>query len=91
MDTEHHLGDYATLFPHKVSLFSLLDPEERIYLCRHYAVYAQQHIDHLLRRSTELGAERSPTLNPERTDDVLEVIGTARNSGAPSSPGQRTC
>jgi DNA-binding PadR family transcriptional regulator len=69
MDTEHRHGRYEKLFGHKVSLFPLLTPEERLYLCNHYAVYAQQHIDHLTRERRDLEERR-----PEGTEPFLESI-----------------
>ncbi len=70
LDTEHHTGDYATIFGHKVALFSELEPEERLHLSRHYAVYAQQHIDHLERKRRDI----SVSLPDERRWDVLAVF-----------------
>jgi DNA-binding PadR family transcriptional regulator len=59
MNTERHHGRYDRLFAHKVALFPLLTSDERLYLCNHYAVYAQQHIDHLARERRDL-EERNP-------------------------------
>ncbi len=69
LDTEHHIGDYATIFAHKVALFSELTAEERLHLSRHYAVYAQQHIDHLERKRRDISG-----LPDERMQDVLSVF-----------------
>ena len=70
LDTEHHTGDYATIFAHKVALFSELRPEERLHLSRHYVVYAQQHIDHLERKRRDMAI----SLPDERMRDVLSVF-----------------
>lgn len=73
LDTEHHAGDYATIFAHKVALFSELTAEERLHLSRHYAVYAQQQIDHLERKCREFSSVPQP-LSDERMRDVLTVM-----------------
>jgi DNA-binding PadR family transcriptional regulator len=54
MDTERHLGEYDTMFTHKVTLFPQLQPEERLYLSRHYFVHAQQNVAHLQRKRHDL-------------------------------------
>ncbi|MGI8824894.1 MAG: PadR family transcriptional regulator [Chloroflexota bacterium] len=74
MDTERHLGDYDSLFPHKVTLFWFLRPDERLYLSRHYAVYAQQNIEHLTRRLTDLEINRSPLLAEEHAAYIIKVM-----------------
>lgn len=74
MDTEHHLAEYDQLFVHKVGVFSQLAPDERLYLCRHYAVYAQQNIDHLERKRREFVEAAPAHLNPEQMDDILTVM-----------------
>jgi len=73
LDTEHHTGDYAAIFGHKVALFSELNGEERLHLCRHYAVYVQQQIDHLARKHHEFSNGQQP-LSEERMRDVLTVM-----------------
>ncbi len=73
LDTEHHAGDYATIFAHKVALFSELKAEERLHLSRHYAVYAQQQIDHLERSRREFSTGLQ-SLSDERMRDVLTVM-----------------
>lgn len=73
LDTEHHLTDYATLFPFKVALFHRLSARERLQLARHYTVYAQQHIDHLERKCRDLSVPDLP-LTPEQRDDILSVM-----------------
>lgn len=72
MNTERHLGEYDAVFLHKVAHFHLLAPEERVYLCRHYAVYAQQNLDHL-RRSRRHVVE-SPHLSDIERPDILTII-----------------
>lgn len=72
MDTEHHLGEYELLFAHKVALFSSLTPEEQRFLARHYAVYAQQHLDHLQRELADL-IEHSG-LDPRELRDIAAVM-----------------
>lgn len=74
MDTEHHLGEYDQLFVHKVGLFEQLVPEERLYLSRHYAVYAQQNIDHLERKRREFIAAAPVHLNREQMDGILTIM-----------------
>lgn len=74
MDTEHHLGDYDTIFAHKVALFSDLAPHERLYLARHYAVYAQQNIDHLERERSDLLARVRELLAAERLQDIVTLM-----------------
>jgi DNA-binding PadR family transcriptional regulator len=73
LDTEHHLNDYATVFPFKVAFFHRLSPQERLRLARHYTVYAQQHIDHLERKRRDLTAPDVSLTSAER-DDVLSVM-----------------
>jgi DNA-binding PadR family transcriptional regulator len=73
MDTEHHLADYAEVFAQKVSLFDQLSPVERLQLARHYAVYAQQHIDHIERTKRELLAIDDPAVIQSR-DNILTVL-----------------
>lgn len=72
MDTEQHLGEYDTLFPHKVTLFSVLTAQERLYLGRHYAVYAQQNIDHLLRKRRDILA--NDHLDSQQKDNIASVM-----------------
>lgn len=72
MDTDRHLGEYFALFPLKVAFFHLLTPAERIRLARHYAVYAQQHLDHLVRKCREI--EEVPMLTPEQRSDLLTTM-----------------
>ncbi len=74
MDTEHHLGEYDQFFTQKVGLFSQLSPEERLYLSRHYAVYAQQNIDHLERKRREFIAAAPEHLNDEQMGDILMIM-----------------
>ncbi|HLJ66967.1 MAG TPA: PadR family transcriptional regulator [Chloroflexota bacterium] len=71
LDTEHHLGEYDTVFAQKVVFFHLLSREERLYLVRHYVVYAQQHIAHLERKCQELEAFPVP---PEQKPGILAVM-----------------
>jgi DNA-binding PadR family transcriptional regulator len=73
MDTDRHLADYSTVFAMKVSLFFLLSQEERIRLCRHYAVHSQQHIDHLERRRRELCAKDHP-LPAGQKGGIMDVM-----------------
>ena len=72
LDTERHLGDYDAVFEHKVAMFHTLSREERIYLARHYAVYAQQHIAHIERKLAELTA--ASHLTAEQKHDVHVVM-----------------
>jgi len=72
LDTERHLGEYDTLFSHKVALFSTLSAAERLHLSRHYAVYTQQNLDHLnQRRQDIIGAQH---FAPDVKDDILTVM-----------------
>jgi DNA-binding PadR family transcriptional regulator len=73
MDTEMSPADYASVFAHKVAFFHLLEPRERVRLARHYAVYAQQHIDHLQRTLREL---QDPVIELEQTqrNEIEEVL-----------------
>lgn len=72
MDTESHIGTYDSVFPHKVSHFSLLSPEERLHLCRHYAVHAQQNLDHLERKLHDIA--ENPRLTPAQREDIQSVM-----------------
>jgi DNA-binding PadR family transcriptional regulator len=72
MDTEHHLGEYEMLFAHKVSLFSQLTFEERRFLARHYAVYAQQNLDHLQRERRDL--LQNSGLDAAQIGDIVAVM-----------------
>jgi DNA-binding PadR family transcriptional regulator len=75
LDTERHAGDYSPIFTYKVAFFHLLEPVERLRLCRHYAVYAQQHMDHMQRRRGELLALPPPDrLSPEQVREVFAVL-----------------
>jgi DNA-binding PadR family transcriptional regulator len=74
MDTEHHLAEYDDLFAHKVTVFSELQPEERVYLCRHYAVHARQNIDHIDRKLRLLREEASSMLTPEQMRNIETVM-----------------
>jgi DNA-binding PadR family transcriptional regulator len=71
MDTERHAGEYDSVFCHKVALFSLLSVEERLRLSRHYAVFAQQNLDHLERRCREMCENNLPS---DARADILEVM-----------------
>ena len=73
LETDRHLADYSTVFAMKVSLFFLLSREERVRLCRHYAVHCQQHIDHLERRRRELCADDHP-LPAEQKTGIFAVM-----------------
>jgi DNA-binding PadR family transcriptional regulator len=73
MDTTRHLGEYDSVFAHKVGLFSQLEPDERRYLIRHYLVYAQQHVDHLEHESRDL-RERAAHGEVLQVDDILVVM-----------------
>src|SRR4051812_40872999 len=73
MDTEKHLGEYDTIFSLKVSLFSQLTSEERVRLARHYAVHAQQNIDHLEREHEDFDCGESQ-LSVEEIEDIRTVI-----------------
>jgi DNA-binding PadR family transcriptional regulator len=72
MDTESHIGTYDAVFPHKVTHFSTLTPDERVYLSRHYAVHAQQNLDHLERKLQDIS--RNPRLSPAQRDDFRTVL-----------------
>lgn len=72
LDTESHIGTYDAVFPHKVSHFSLLSSDERLHLSRHYAVHAQQNIDHLERKLQDI--ETNPRLTPAQRDDIRAVM-----------------
>ncbi|HEX8918423.1 MAG TPA: PadR family transcriptional regulator [Chloroflexota bacterium] len=72
MDTSRHQGEYGVLFMQKVALFFRLTPEERLYLCRHYAVHAQQNLDHLRRKRSDVLA--TPLLPDDRKRWILAVI-----------------
>jgi DNA-binding PadR family transcriptional regulator len=74
MDTTRHLGEYDTVFAHKVALYSYLTPEQRLYLSRHYAVYAQQHISHLANERGEMVDKDSALLSPDQVEDILTVM-----------------
>jgi DNA-binding PadR family transcriptional regulator len=73
LDTERHQGDYTAVFTHKVPFLHSLDPQEQQHLCRHYAVYAQQHIDHLQRTRRELESSDHPLSAAER-EGILSVL-----------------
>lgn len=73
MDTEHHLGDYADLFAQKVTLFSQLTAEERVYLARHYAVYAQQNIDYLQSKRRDVQG-KTDMLHENHIRDIVSVM-----------------
>jgi DNA-binding PadR family transcriptional regulator len=75
MDTEHHQSEYDMIFYYKVALFSHLSPEERVYLARHYAVYAQQNMAHLERSRCALGEENARGLSPAHLTNIGDVIG----------------
>lgn len=72
MDTESHIGKYDAVFPHKVSHFSTLTPEERLHLSRHYAVHAQQNLDHLERKLKDIA--NNPRLAPAQRADICGVM-----------------
>jgi DNA-binding PadR family transcriptional regulator len=72
MDTESHSGTYDAVFPHKVSHFSLLTPQERLHLSRHYAVHAQQNLVHLERKLQDM--THNPRLSPAQRDDICAVL-----------------
>jgi DNA-binding PadR family transcriptional regulator len=74
MDTELHAGDYDSVFAYKVSLFSELTPQERLWLAQHYAVYAQQNIDHLRRERRDLVAKEFSLLTPNQLHNILAVM-----------------
>jgi DNA-binding PadR family transcriptional regulator len=75
LDTERFQHEYPLIFAHKVALFSLLTPTERVYLARHYVVHAQQNIDHLERSSREMIANAGDLLHTaEYFQNVLLVI-----------------
>lgn len=73
MDTEHHLADYATVFNYKVSLFAYLSSEERRRLARHYAVYAQQYLDHLERNRRHL-EDGNTELDAVNLTNILTIV-----------------
>lgn len=72
MDTTRHRGEYDSVFSHKVGLFVLLTPAERLFLCRDYAVYAQQNVDHLQASCRLLQVEKQ--LPPGRLENVMTVL-----------------
>jgi DNA-binding PadR family transcriptional regulator len=75
MNTERHLGDYDHLFLHKVMLFSGLAPEDRLYLTRHYAIYAQQNMEHLERERRDLEEHGLQYhLTPQNQENILTVL-----------------
>ena len=73
MDTERHLGEYDAVFAHKVAHFWQLQPQERLYLSRHYAVYAQQNITHMQRKRHDL-LESATHLGEDQRADILAVM-----------------
>ncbi|MDQ2744307.1 MAG: PadR family transcriptional regulator [Chloroflexota bacterium] len=75
MDTSRHQGEYDRVFAHKVACFSLLTPDERIYLARHYTVYAQQNIDHLRECRDELPEKARGHLTSRQVLDTSSVMG----------------
>lgn len=72
MDTQSHRGEYDTIFFLKVALFSELSPEERLFLSRDYAVYAQQNVDHFQHKRRDL--IDSPHLSDDQKGCVFRVI-----------------
>lgn len=74
LDTEHHVGEYGAMFTHKVAYFHLLKTEERVRLCRHYAVYTQRVLDHLDRKCRDL-MESEGVLTTEQKHDLRCVLG----------------
>lgn len=76
LDTERHSGDYSSVFSHKVPFLHTLAPDERLHLCRHYAVYAQQHIDHLQRTRRELETADHPLSAADR-EGIFTVLNHA--------------
>lgn len=74
LDTERHLGEYSTVFCFKVSLFFFLTPEERLHLCRHYAVFAQQNLDHFTRKTADVEANALGILSREHIDNITPVM-----------------
>jgi DNA-binding PadR family transcriptional regulator len=57
LDTTSNPGEYQRIFTHKVSVFYLLRPVERLYLIDHYIHYCQTHVLHLTNEAKDL-AER---------------------------------
>lgn len=74
MNTDKHLAQYDWLFAHKVSFFPFLTPDERMYLCRHYAIHAQQNIDHQVHERKDLESRFPPELREEYLDSIFLVI-----------------
>ncbi|MBV9281509.1 MAG: helix-turn-helix transcriptional regulator [Chloroflexi bacterium] len=72
MDTSRHQTDYDAAFWHKVALFTELTPEERRTLSRHYAVYAQQCLDHISQKRRDI--ETESRLTPDRKHWILSVM-----------------
>lgn len=71
MDTEHHLSDYSSMFALKVPFFIQLTLEERLRLCRHYAVHAQQHIEFSECRLRDMMDPAHPLPHAERADIII--------------------
>ena len=72
MDVDRHIGEYGLVFEHKVALFHQLTPEDRLFLCRHYMVHAQQYIAHLERKLADL--DETPMLTEEQKHDIQTVM-----------------
>lgn len=73
MDTNHHRGEYDALFSHKVAFFWYLNAEERLHLSRDYAVYAQQHLDHINLKCRDI-SEQAPWIQQDQKECVLTVM-----------------
>jgi DNA-binding PadR family transcriptional regulator len=74
METERHQGEYDMIFCLKVGLFSHLTSEERMYLARHYAVYAQQNLAHMERTHCSLAEGSEHGLVPAHAANIRDVI-----------------
>jgi len=72
MDTNHHRGEYDSLFSHKVAFFWSLNPEERLHLSRDYAAYAQQHLDHIDSKCRDIVAQMQ--IPQDQKDCILTVM-----------------
>ncbi|MGH2443252.1 MAG: PadR family transcriptional regulator [Chloroflexota bacterium] len=72
MDTESHLQDYPRVFLLKLGLFDELTEEERVRLCRHYAVYCQRFLDHLDRKRRKY-LDPAAQLAPEQVQNLLLI------------------
>jgi len=60
LDTDSYPKEYQELFALKVTVFPLIQPEERVRLIAHYEQYALAHIAHLKAGLSEVGSGGIP-------------------------------